>query len=670
MNYFQLLIGIVNFHFYMPPMLKYLFPALLGFVFTNAVAQIADSGQFIIHRHLKVIGKETYHMSRMEDGNLKYTIDCFYSDRGKDVPLKTIMLLSASGEPVKMVSKGSTSRMSQINDTVTIQRDSLIIKKDSVTTSQAKPDNLFPVDGYAPATLQGLLVNWWKKKGEPANLNGLFGPIEVRSLASDTIRGTGGFRILSAIGIKNVIWGWEFLWIDDLGQLAALITINAEGDKIEFIRPEYEDQLTAFAKKSAEYGTKQYIAKPEADHPSAIIHGVLVDIEKGTELTDAAIIILHGKISWTGPTNRAVIPKNATIIDAKGRHMLPGLWDMHAHLKQVEWGPAYMAAGITTVRDMANEFDFISTMKNSIDAGKGIGPTILRAGIIDGPGPLGNGIMIAETKEQGIALVKKYKAAGFDQVKLYSQLQPDVIKAVCEEAHREGLTVAGHIPKSVTTMQAVDMGIDMISHIPYLLNAFEADADFIVDWKKPANQKTLKKLLDRKIVVDPTLALFELIYRPLDQSMRKIEPAFNTLPKKLQDDFTSMGLPPSLAIKKIPILRGWQMLVFQLYKAGVPIVAGTDMAIPGYTLYRELELYVAAGLTPLEALQSATSTPARVMGLSSATGSLSKGKAADIILVDGDPLTKISDIRNVSLVMKAGRLYNSIELHQTIGFGL
>jgi imidazolonepropionase-like amidohydrolase len=649
-------------------MAKYLFYILFLFAFTNTIAQTPDSGQFIIHRHLKVIGKETYQLDRTANGNQAYAIDCFYSDRGSDVPLKATMLLSSSGEPLKMISKGLTSRHSQINDTVTISQDGLLIKKDSATQLHRYDANMFPVDGAAPATIQWLLVNWWIKHGRPATINGLFGKIEMRLLGADTIRIAGTDRILTAIGIKNVIWGWEFLWIDQAGNLAALATINAEGDKFEFIRPEYEDQLLFFAQQSATYGTRQYAVTTTENHPSAIIHGVLVDMEKGTELRDAAIVMVNGKISWTGPTSKAVIPAGATVTDAKGKRMLPGLWDMHAHLKQVEWGPAYIAAGITTARDMANEFVFINTMKESIDAGKGVGPTILRAGIIDGPGPLGNGIMIATTKEEGIALVKKYKEAGFEQIKLYGQLKPDVIQAVCDAAHRVGLTVTGHIPKSITTLQGIDMGINMIAHAPYIMNAFVTDSNFRVDFKLPANQQALQKLLDKKVVLDPTLTIFELVYRSFDQPLTSIEPAFKTLPAKIQTDFTNMGLPPAEASKKRAIQKGYQQLVFQLYKAGVPIVAGTDMMIPGYTLYRELEAYVAAGLTPLQALQCATITPARVMGLLSKTGSLVKGKDADIILVDGNPLTNISDIRKVSLVFKGGNLYNSAELHHTIDF--
>jgi imidazolonepropionase-like amidohydrolase len=154
----------------------------------------------------------------------------------------------------------------------------------------------------------------------------------------------------------------------------------------------------------------------------------------------------------------------------------------------------------------------------------------------------------------------------------------------------------------------------------------------------------------------------------LDQPLNRIEPAFHTLPAKLQADFTSMGLPPAEAEKKLAARKAYQKLVLQLHQAGVPIVAGTDMLIPGYTLYRELELYVAAGLTTWEALQCATITPARVMGLLTTTGTLAKGKDADIILVDGDPVSNISDIRKVSLVLTQGRVYNPTEVHQTIGF--
>jgi hypothetical protein len=349
--------------------------------------------------------------------------------------------------------------------------------------------------------------------------------------------------------------------------------------------------------------------------------------------------------------------------------MLPGLWDMHAHLKQVEWGPAYIAAGITTVRDMANEFVFINALKESVDKGTGIGPTILRAGIIDGPGPLSNGIMIAETPEQAIALVKKYKAAGFDQIKLYSSLSPAIVKVICEEAHREGLSVTGHIPRNMTTMQTIDLGLDQVAHLPYVYPDLETDTlTYAFDLTTPANRRIVKDLLDKKIVIDPTIALFEFLYRDLQAPITDIEPAFYSLPPSIRKEYITTGLSPEKARKRKAWFAAHQRLLLQLYRAGVPIVAGTDMLLPGFTLYREIELYVAAGLTPLEALQAATLVPARVMGRLSVSGTLETGKQADIILVDGDPLHNIRDIRKVTKVIKGGQLYDSGEIHRLAGF--
>ena len=163
------------------------------------------------------------------------------------------------------------------------------------------------------------------------------------------------------------------------------------------------------------------------------------------------------------------MPAGAFIIDAKGKTILPGLWDMHAHFEQAEWGPAYLAAGVTTVSDCGNEFGYINAIQKAIDDGSGIGPHILKAGIIDGKGPYAFGIIQADTKEEAIAEVDRYKENGFVQIKIYSSVKPAIVKAICDEAHRVGLTVTGHIPDGMTLMQGVDSGMDMVNHVQYVL---------------------------------------------------------------------------------------------------------------------------------------------------------------------------------------------------------
>jgi imidazolonepropionase-like amidohydrolase len=356
------------------------------------------------------------------------------------------------------------------------------------------------------------------------------------------------------------------------------------------------------------------------------------------------------------------------MIDAKGKTILPGLWDMHAHFEQTEWGPAYLAAGVTTVRDCGNELGFIDAIQRAIDSGKGIGPKILMAGIIDGKGPMALGIIQADTKEEAIKAVDTYKARGFDQIKIYSSMKPAIVKAVCDEAHKLGLTVTGHIPNGMTLKAGVDSGMNMVNHMQYVYSMMKRNKDRSVNFEDSISIAGIKFLVDRKVVIDPTIGVYDMAYRNVKDDITQMEPAFYTLPLPLQIQFKNTGEDSATAARFKPLLQSLKQLVKRLYDAGVPIMAGTDMGFPGFSVDRELEIYVAAGLTPAQALKTATITPAQVMGLDKKTGSIAIGKNADIIIVDGNPLTNISDIRNVKVVIKAGKVYSPTVLHKMVGF--
>jgi imidazolonepropionase-like amidohydrolase len=175
-------------------------------------------------------------------------------------------------------------------------------------------------------------------------------------------------------------------------------------------------------------------------------------------------------------------------------------------------------------------------------------------------------------------------------------------------------------------------------------------------------------LKEKNIVVDPTLAVYEWILRPLDQPLDAFEPGVNHMTEDLKEIFRNLGMPPEDAAKNKSLLENGKAIVLAMHRAGIPIVAGTDMIIPGYSLYRELELYNEAGLTPLEALQTATITPARIMNRDTQTGTITPGKNADLIITDANPLTKISNIRTITLVIKNGKIYDPSTLHQMIDF--
>ncbi len=258
-----------------------------------------------------------------------------------------------------------------------------------------------------------------------------------------------------------------------------------------------------------------------------------------------------------------------------------------AHFQQVEWGPAYLAAGVTTVRDCGNEFDFINSVKNAIDNYAGVGPRILRAGIIDGDGQFALGIVHANTAGEAKSIVKKYKDAGYDQIKIYSSVKPDMIKAIAEEAHAVGLSVTGHIPQGVGLLDAIKAGQDQVNHFTFVYQAMRKDKTqqkIVMTDSLP--QKVLAVLKEKKTVVDPTLGIYEWITRPLNQPVDAFEPGVNYVTEDLKEIFRNTGLPAEAAAKRKYLLETGKEIVLAMHRAGIVIVAGTDMMVPGFSLFR------------------------------------------------------------------------------------
>ncbi|MGH2566541.1 MAG: amidohydrolase family protein, partial [Ginsengibacter sp.] len=265
--------------------------------------------------------------------------------------------------------------------------------------------------------------------------------------------------------------------------------------------------------------------------------------------------------------------------------------------------------------------------------------------------------------------VDRYKNNGFVQIKIYSSVKPAVVKAICTEAHRLGLSVTGHIPNGMTLQQGVDSGMDQVNHVQYVYSIMKRDKQTrAVDFSDSISIAALNFIKDHNVVIDPTLGVFELAFRSLKDSITNIEPAFASIPQPLQALFINTGESPEIAEKLKILTTDFLEIVKRMHDKGITIVAGTDMGFPGYSLDRELELYVKAGLTPMEAIQSATIVPAKVMGIEKLYGSVEPGKKADIIIVDGDPLENIRNIRNVKTVIKDGDIYDPVTLHHLVGF--
>lgn len=656
-------------------MKKHLFLCLLtGLAFgLHAQSHNADTGTFLLHKFQQRIGKETYSVTRSANV-ATYVSDFKFTDRGSPVPLKTQLDMQlVDFTPFRLMIKGNVARGASVNDTIDIVNDKALIKIDDVMSRQDIKEPTFIIAGYAPTIVQEVLIQYWKHHHGPANIKTLpAGSVQIKKDGTDTVSYNGKRLLLERYVIGGLIWGSEFVWTDKQGQLIAVITNDAEFDKFESVRAPYEELLPTLIGKTATYSmrlfAKSAAVKDAAPKIIAITGGTVYDVVNEKPMPDAVVIIENGIIKKVGKTADVKAPAGAKVIDAKGKMIFPGLWDMHAHFEQAEWGPAYLAAGVTTVRDCGNEFDFINAIKVAIDIGNGVGPLILKAGIIDGKGPFALGVIQADTKEEAIKAVDRYKENDFAQIKIYSSVKPAIVKAICDEAHRQGLTVTGHIPNRMTIQAGVDSGMDMVNHVQYVYSVMKRNKDRSIDFEDSTSKAVIKFLKDHHTVIDPTVGVFEMSFRSIKDDITVLEPAFYTLPVPLQAMLKNTGQDAEGAKKFAPLYQSLVKIVKVMHDAGITIVAGTDQGFPGFSVARELEIYVQAGLTPADAIQTATITPAKVMNLDKTSGSIEEGKQADLIIVDGDPLKSIRDIRNVTTVIKGGHVYDPGALHKLAGF--
>jgi imidazolonepropionase-like amidohydrolase len=627
--------------------------------------QAPEQGIFNLHKFEQLIGKETYTLARTPT-EVTLKSDFKFTDRGTPVPLTATLTMEKDLTPRDFQIKGKISRFSSIEDAVH--------GRSAGTVTIPLGENFFDIQGYAPVSVQMMLVRYWRSHGSPKTLKTLpRGEVQIQDQGTQTFTFGKGQVQLHKLSIRGLIWGMESLWLDSQDHLIALVSVDAEMDHFEAVADGYEDGLATFVADAARDGMANlakvaagFTAQPAS--VTAIVGGRLIDGTGKPAIENSVVVLQNGKIVAAGPAVSVTIPEGAQIVDAHGKSVLPGLWEMHAHFEQVEWGPIYLATGVTTARDVGNEREFIVAARDAIAAGKGLGPRLVMAGVVDGTGPFSLGIIRVDTPEQARDQVQKYKAAGFQQIKIYSSVKPEILKVVTAEAHRLGRTVTGHIPFGMNAIQGIEDGMDQINHVEYLTPLMVDPKSHTIDPDAPNAKKVIKLLLEHHIVVDDTLALMEVILHPLDHPISSFEPGILKVAPELKEGLETMGVPPPKAEQSAATFRAMEETVRVLHQAGVPLVAGTDQAVPGFSLDREIELYVQAGFTPMEAIQAATLVPARAMGMEKDSGTIEVGKRADVILVDGNPMENISDIRKVSAVFAAGKMYHPAALWSAVGF--
>lgn len=438
------------------------------------------------------------------------------------------------------------------------------------------------------------------------------------------------------------------------------------------------------------------------------IQGVtVIDGRSGPPLTDATVVIDGDRIAAVGPRREVPIPAGARVESGRGRWLIPGLIDMHAH---VTLGPvhrtatsmvmdldpttidpslrALLAFGVTTIRDPGAVTPFAVAVRDSIERGQRIGPRIRTAGEVIEAQEFAGLTVAVRTEAEARAEVRRQAAAGVDYIKVYVSLPPPVIAAAIDEAHRLGKKVIGHLFATSWT-EAADLGIDAIVHAvpssPRLLRPAARDAwrrqmtrtsRFMIQWfefadlASPEIDSMVTALIRRRVVHDPTLVVFEAMTFGNRASVTE-SPDLRLAPPQLLANWR----------KDFQLSAGWTaqdfdsaqaawprvlQFVKHLHDRGVLITVGTDAnnpwVPPGSSFHRELELLVQAGLSPTEVLRAATRNGAVGLDLLDQVGTIEPGKRADLVLLTADPLADIRNTRRIAWVMRNGRRFDPATL--------
>jgi len=635
-----------------------------------AMSLHAETGSLTIHMILHAIGEEHYEIVPADNGLTLHTI-FNYSDRGRKRTTTADLHTRADGTPISLEIK-------ELPNSVKIQGAKVTVTEDTSTRTFSAPERYFAVFGPSPFALQMMMVRYWKAHGRPAKLpvlraNPAATPVEIALTGHDSITVNGHVVPLDRYTIANLMFGREILWMNAQGDLAAAMTF-AGGLPMEAVRTEYESALprlyrAGIAQEMADLAAIAREVPAERRGVFAIVGATLVDATGAAPVEDSVVIVRDGRITAVGPRRAVAIPSGMPVVDAKGKSLLPGLWEMHTHFSGVEFGPALLAAGITTARDCGGEFDYLVAQRDTVAKRGGIGPRLLLAGLVDAGGLKAFGHVTAETLEEGRAVVGRYHAAGFEQIKLYTFLKPDVTSAIDDEAHRFGMTVTGHVPQALNAFQGVDAGMDMINHLDYVTSMMgtPGGGHDTIDVNSEAAQKAIQFLKDHHTVVDPTVGWGEMADHSKEVDVASFEPGIRAAPFVLDAKYRGMGGNTTADQMRTQTAQALAA-IGALHKAGVIIVPGSDTGLVGYGLTRELELYVQAGMTPLEAIQCATIVSARAMKLDRDSGTVEVGKRADLILVDGNPLADIRNLRKASWVVANGVLYDTRKLWRSVGF--
>ncbi len=404
-----------------------------------------------------------------------------------------------------------------------------------------------------------------------------------------------------------------------------------------------------------------------AEEPDLVItHVTVIDTRGGPPRTDMTVVVRGGRIA---DVQRTAVGRfeGATILDARGDYLIPGLWDMEVHLSWATESalPLLVANGVTDVRDMGSKLDEIEAWRTRISAGL-VGPYILRVGPMLNGKSFNQYQLVVGSPEQTRGVVRTLKFLGMDGLSLERRVPRDSYFALLDEANREQIPVGGHIPTDVKPEEASDAGQTSIENIDTLFEFMLTDGipeekvpEAIARFLASGDADKLFALFAKKhTACTPAISQFRWSLQAADPSAPK-DPRMRYVAKSQRDFFAQHPLAASDLHAMEGMTPEMVKAVGRMSRDGVLLLAGTDLAgprIPGFSLHDELAMLVQAGLTPLQALQTATLNPAVVLHRTNDFGAVEPGKVADLVLLDANPLEDIRNTEDIRAVVLRGRL--------------
>lgn len=417
----------------------------------------------------------------------------------------------------------------------------------------------------------------------------------------------------------------------------------------------------------------------------ALTGGTLIDGNGGPPITDAVVLIKGNKIVGAG--RRLKYPKAARVVDVSGKFILPGFIDLHVHY--TEWmGELFLAHGVTTVKDLGNDIDWISKVSREVDEGQFRGPRIFFVGDgLDAP-PASNEhhhVAVGDPK-MAQAAVTILKSRGASGIKVREKMTPELLRAITDKAHQLGIVVTGHL-RQTDAREAALAGIDGLEHATGILQALGKSSRtvdpsqnelkrFVEDLKAFSQlddakvDDLLAVLWKKKVALIPTMSIFWRMgserrdeFAREDAEFAKLD-ALSYVPKEIRGIWTTSAFynlePADLAVVKAGYMKMRQLLL-TYSKMGGRVLPGSDtsISVPGLSLQREMVMLVDSGFTPMQAITSATKANAQFLGKGNELGTVAAGKLADLVVLDANPLQEIRNAQRVKMVIKNGQIVDT-----------